>query len=144
LPPFPGWESASECRDAQASAKAKVADPKRSLGPIKGGAVRLAPAGPTLLVGEGIETTLAAMIGSDLPGWAALSTGGLRGLVLPDLVQTVIIAADHDPPGIATAEAAATRWHAEGRRVRIALPPESKTDFNDLVRAELASGAADA
>jgi hypothetical protein len=35
--------------------KAKVPNPKCSLGPVGGGAVRLAPAGPKLVVAEGIE-----------------------------------------------------------------------------------------
>ena len=28
---------------------------------------------------------------------------------------------------------AATRWLAEGRRVRVAIPPESGADFNDVL-----------
>ena len=38
------------------AAKASFREPRRSLGPIKGGAVRLAPAGELLMVSEGIET----------------------------------------------------------------------------------------
>ena len=49
---------------------------RASLGPIAGGAVRLAPAAETLLVGEGVETCLAAMQASAQPAWAALSTSG--------------------------------------------------------------------
>ena len=121
--------------------KAGVASPKKSLGPIKGGAVRLAAAGPVLIVGEGIESTLSAMQASGLPGWSALSTGGMRCLILPETVREVIIAADHDPidsrtgkqPGTDAAHAAAERWHDEGRVVRIALPPIAGTDFNDLI-----------
>ena len=121
--------------------KAGVASPKKSLGPIKGGAVRLAAAGPVLIVGEGIESTLSAMQASGLPGWSALSTGGMRCLILPDEVREVIIAADHDladprtgkQPGTDAAHAAAERWHDEGRVVRIALPPIAGTDFNDLI-----------
>ena len=44
-----------------------------------GGAVRLAPAAEKLMVGEGIETVLAAMQATGMPGWAALSTSGLVG-----------------------------------------------------------------
>ncbi|HOT83443.1 MAG TPA: toprim domain-containing protein, partial [Candidatus Defluviicoccus seviourii] len=112
------------------SGKAPVDPAKMSLGPIAGGAVRLAPAGVRLIIGEGIESTLGAMAAGDLPGWAALSTSGLKALVLPAEVREVIIAADGDKPGEAAAVAAARRWAAEGRRVRIARAPGAK-DFAD-------------
>jgi phage/plasmid primase-like uncharacterized protein len=111
-------------------------DPTRmSLGPIAGGAVRLGPSGPVLVVGEGIESCMSVMQEAGIPAWAALSTSGLRNLVLPDLplAAEVIIAADHDEPGVKAADAAAERWTAEGRRVRIAVPPEAGSDFNDTL-----------
>ena len=101
------------------------------------GAVRLAApvAGQWLIVGEGIESVLSAMQAMQLPGWAALSTSGLRGLVLPSEVKRVVIAADNDSNGAGetAAKAAADRWVTEGRRVFIAKPIEPETDFNDLV-----------
>ncbi len=127
--------------DPTGTGKADIAPNKMSLGPLQGGAVRLAPAGPGLIIAEGIETTLSAMQASGRPGWAALSAGGIRTLVLPPDVRDVTICADADPVGLGAAEAAAARWCAEGRRVRIAVPPDPKTDFNDLVRAESARGA---
>lgn len=57
--------------------KAQVEPQKMILGPCRGGAVRLAPAVELLMVGEGIETCLAAMQGTRQPAWAALSTSGL-------------------------------------------------------------------
>jgi putative DNA primase/helicase len=108
---------------------------RASLGPIGGGAVRLAPVAPTLMVGEGIETCLAAMQATAMPAWAALSTSGMSALVLPTGVCAVIILADNDASGAGerSAYAAADRWLAEGRRVRIAMPPEPDTDFNDVL-----------
>ena len=66
--------------------------------------------------------------------WSALGTGGLEALVLPEpsVVSEVLIAADHDPPGLRAARNAARRWVAEGRCVRIAIPPQPGMDFNDL------------
>jgi hypothetical protein len=117
------------------SMKATIEPTKRSLGPVGGGAVRLAPPGELLMVAEGIETGLAAMQACKLPVWAALSTSGLKALVLPPLVRTVIILADHDASGTGerAARRAARRWLAEGRRVRLAMPPEPGSDFNDVL-----------
>jgi putative DNA primase/helicase len=112
--------------------KAPVAPTKMMLGPCRGGAVRLGPATKPLMVGEGIETCLAAMQATGWSAWAALSTSGLRALDLPALVRDIIILADGDAAGEAAANAAAIRWRRGGRRVRIARPPAG-TDFNDVL-----------
>jgi hypothetical protein len=118
-------------------AKASFRDPKMSLGPVKGGAVRLAKAGATLLVAEGIETAASGMVATGLPAWAALFAGGTEALILPPLpiAETVIILADNDLSGRGeeAARNAARRWIAEGRRVQIAMPPDPGTDFNDVL-----------
>jgi putative DNA primase/helicase len=113
--------------------KADLDPDKMTLGPCKGGAVPLAPAGPVLGVAEGIETALSFMQATGIPTWAALSAGGIRNLILPAEVSEVVIAADPDVVGIRAAHDAARRWLAEGRLVRIARPPVG-SDFNDLLR----------
>jgi hypothetical protein len=125
------------------SGKAPVDPQKMMLGPCRGGAVRLAPAAEHLLVGEGIETCLAAMQATGLLVWAALSTSGLRTLDLPPEVREVTILADGDDPGEEAARRAALRWKREGRRARIARPPRG-LDFNDVLlgRAPLDDGGA--
>jgi putative DNA primase/helicase len=112
--------------------KAPVDPQKMMLGPCRGGAVRLGLPGDMLMVGEGIETCLAAMRATGHPAWAALSTSGLRTLDLPEVVRDVIVLADGDEPGEAAARACAWRWKREGRRVRIARPPQG-LDFNDML-----------
>jgi putative DNA primase/helicase len=112
--------------------KAPVDPQKMMLGPCRGGAVRLAAPCDVLMVGEGIETCLAAMRATGHPAWAALSTAGLRSLDLPGDVRDVIVLADADDPGEAAARDCASRWKREGRRVRIACPPQGM-DFNDLL-----------
>ena len=119
-------------RDGQG--KAPVDPPKMMLGPCRGGVVRLGKHGGVLMVGEGIETCLAAMQATGNAAWAALSTSGLRSLDLPRDVRDVIVLADGDAPGEAAAQDCARRWQREGRSVRIARPP-SGTDFNDLLKA---------
>lgn len=114
------------------AAKAPLEPQKMTLGPCRGGAVRLAQAGKQLMVGEGLETCLAAMQATGLPTWAALSTSGLRALELPPEVRDVIVLADGDDVGEAAAKRAALRWLREGRRVRVARPGAG-LDFNDLL-----------
>jgi putative DNA primase/helicase len=108
---------------------------RASLGPVAGGAVRLAAAAKTLAVAEGIETALSVLQAIGIPTWAALSAPGLRRLILPPIVETVFIAADNDASGagLAAAEAAKKRWLEEGLEVRIAMPTQVGTDFNDVL-----------
>ncbi len=116
--------------------KAEVENPKLSLGPISRGAVRLAPATAEIAVSEGIETGLAFMQAEEVPTWAALSTSGMRSVVLPPypLATIVYLVVDRDAPGEAAADAAARRFAAEGRAVKLARPRVGK-DMNDSLRA---------
>ena len=111
---------------ADGAGKANVKPVKASLGTPAGGAVRLAEPkhGRPLLVGEGIESTAAAMALFDLPGWAALGTSGLRAIELPEHVRDVVIAADRDANGAGQLAAAdlAERLESKGRRVEIRAP----------------------
>jgi putative DNA primase/helicase len=116
-------------------AKAPVDPQKMMLGPCRGGAVRLGDPTDLLMVGEGIETCLAAMQATGNPTWAALSTSGLRTLDLPKDVHNVIVLADGDDAGEAAARDSAWHWRREGRRVRIARPPQGM-DFNDMLRGD--------
>jgi putative DNA primase/helicase len=123
--------------------KAPVDPTKMMLGPCRGGVVRLAEPGDVLMVGEGIETCLAAMQATGNPAWAALSTSGLRSLDLPRDARDVIVLADGDEAGEAAARDCALRWKRQGRRVRIAHPPRG-SDFNDMLmdRAPCLKGGA--
>ena len=107
---------------------------KMMLGHVRGGAVQLAAAGEALAITEGIETALSVQIATGLPTWACLSTGGMQSVALPDTVREVIICADHDPPGLKAARLAAERIAGAGKRVRIATPPQTGNDFNDLLK----------
>ena len=124
---------------ASGSGKAPVVPQKMMLGPCHGGAVRLGEhEGGSLLIGEGIETCLAAMQATGKPAWAALSTSGLRTLDLPTGVADVIVLADGDKPGEDAAHDCARRWKREGRQVRIARPPRG-LDFNDVLVGRVVS-----
>jgi putative DNA primase/helicase len=110
---------------------------RASLGPVGGGAVRLATVRPDdwLVIGEGIETVASVMQCTGLPGWAALSASGIERLLLPPDARMVLIVADHDAngTGVRAAHNAVRCWLREGRRVRIALPPHVGEDANDLL-----------
>ena len=104
------------------------------LGRCAQGAVRLAKAGPKLAVGEGIENCLSVLQETNIPVWAALSTSGVKALILPPCVREVILCPDADEPGEDAAQDAARRFLAEGRKVRIARPLQGM-DFNDVLLA---------
>ena len=120
------------------SGKAEAQPAKMMLGPSAGGAVRFGPDAPVIALAEGIETALSIARASRLTVWACLSTSGMRGCVLPPLplAGVVVIAADHDEPGIAAAQATTARLEAEGRAVSIIHPPRQGTDWNDVLRGE--------
>ena len=118
--------------DREGAGKANVGPARASLGSTAGGAVRLGePEHGHLLVCEGIESTAAAMVLFDLPGWAAIATSGLTAIELPEHVIDVVIAADRDAAGLKAAAALARRLEAEGADVEIRRP--HKGDFNDAL-----------
>lgn len=110
-----------------------------------GGVVKLWPATDHLVIGEGIETTLAAATrishrGALLqPAWAMAASGVMRQLppTIPN-VQRLIILVDNDPAGRESAAYCATRWSGAGRRVLRLTPKVEGTDFNDLLVPEVA------
>ena len=86
-----------------------------------------------VLLCRGHRDLLAAMRATSHPAWAALSTSGLGTLDLPKDIRDVIVLADGDDHGEAAARDCAWRWKREGRRVRIARPPQGM-DFEGLLR----------
>ena len=87
-------------------------------------------------IGEGIETSLSGGIIYNVPAWSAVFAGGFKTVELPPEIRDILIFADNDESGIGwqNALAAEARWLAEGRRVRIEIPPIVGTDFNDVLR----------
>jgi hypothetical protein len=110
-------------------------------GAVRGGAIRLLPFDPdvALIVGEGIETCLAAAEIFVRPCWSAVYAGGLKTIELPPAARRIFIAADNDcapHAGQRNALAAYDRWTVEGRSVRLKAPPVMGDDFNDLLLKE--------
>ncbi len=114
------------------STKALVSRQKMALGILRGGAVRLGPAGPELGIAEGVENGLSAMqLNSGLPVWCALSVSSLANVVLPDKLEKLHFFLDGDAPGSAAAKAAVSQIYA-GREVHVHRPPVGK-DWNDVL-----------
>ena len=105
------------------------------MGHLLGNAVRLTPHDDILVVGEGIETMLSLVeVAPGLPVWAALSSGHLGAVLLPDGLQRLYIAIDRDPAGQRAAERLTARATEAGIAVRVLEPRLG--DFNDDLRAQ--------
>lgn len=114
---------------------------KEMCGPCSGGAVRLSDGAGPLVVCEGIETGLSLLqsLSDRSPRvWAALSTSGIRGLILPAEAGELIVAPDGDAPGREAAAALAERASASGWNVRV-MDPGDGLDWNDHAKAEAAA-----
>jgi hypothetical protein len=117
---------------------------RRMLG--RTGAVKIWPTGAQLVVGEGIETVLAAATrirhrGAALrPAWSLVSSEALKRLPAIAGVERLIILVDHDDTGLLAADACKARWTGAGRTV-VELTPEPKgADFNDLIMPDACHG----
>ena len=90
--------------DPSGARKAEVAEPRRCIGPLGAGALRLASPVAHLGLAEGFETAWAAMLLHGLPVWAVLGAKRYLKVSLPEAVQRVTIFADNDAPGLSHAE----------------------------------------
>ncbi|MFN7597929.1 MAG: toprim domain-containing protein [Cereibacter sp.] len=114
--------------------KASVETQRRAMGHLLGNAVRLTPHDDILVVGEGIETMLSLVEAvPGLPVWAALSSGHLGAVLLPEGLQRLYIAIDRDPAGQRAAERLGARATEVGIGCHVLEPRLG--DFNDDLRA---------
>lgn len=116
--------------------KADVDPPRMLLGGHRkqGAVIRLWPDEDVvsgLAVAEGIETAL-SLAHAHRPVWSVIDAGNLAALPVIPAIECLLIAADHDPAGIAAAEACATRWTKAGAEVRVVMANEAKMDINDV------------
>jgi hypothetical protein len=133
--------------DHETAGKAPVEPARKLRGSIRGGACRVFdPGGDTLLVAEGIETALAALMLSRwaYTGWAAISTSGLAALHVPGRFRRIVIAGDNDAngAGLRAAKTLAKRLRAAGRLVGIRMPRRVGSDWNDVLIEKTKQGEA--
>jgi hypothetical protein len=118
---------------------------RRSLGPTKGGAMKLWPDAEVtrgLVVGEGMETVAAAAThvehrGTLLqPAWALIDSANLSGFPILAGIEALTILVDHDANGVGekAADTCERRWLNAGREVTQLTPKTLGLDFNDIVR----------
>jgi putative DNA primase/helicase len=121
--------------------KVKIGDDCRlSLGPVSGGAIKLAAdedVTTCLGIGEGIESALSLRLAPEFgpsPVWCLLSAGGMERFPVLSGIECLWIAVDNDPTGLKAARACAERWQKAGREVFLVKPLIERADLNDTVK----------
>ena len=103
-----------------------------------GGVIRLWPDEAVttgLGIGEGVETCL-SLAHAFRPVWSLIDAGNLRAFPVLAGVESLLIAADHDPAGLAAARECAARWCAAGRTASLVMAPAAGADLNDELKKE--------
>ena len=113
---------------------------RHSWGPLRGAAVPLGTPGPRVLIGEGVETVLAAMRLLNINfALAALSADNLC-VALPRGTQRVVIVADNDTGGRAGAEKAAAQYRFLGVLTKVTTLGDEGEDAGDALMRRLNGG----
>lgn len=121
---------------------------RKSLGRKRGSAIKLWPDDEVtsgLVIGEGIETTLAAAQikwkGTHLrPAWAMGDKENIASFPVLLGIEALTVLVDHDENGVGQRAAAEClqRWRGEGREAVALIPDTVNVDFNDLTRRQRA------
>ena len=116
--------------------KADVPTPKKltaASGPLAGACIPLdRPRGGVLGIAEGIETAVAASLGSGLPVVAAYCANALAGFTFPRCIERLVIFADHDPAGQKAAAALSHRATRAGVTPKTLTPSKPRSDWADV------------
>ncbi|MFG1293752.1 DUF7146 domain-containing protein [Xanthobacter versatilis] len=108
---------------------------RRMLGRAKGAAIKLDPLdGPTLTIGEGIETAMSGRLFGFAPAWALGSADAIAFFpVLPGIARLTILGETDDSGANAKAvKTCARRWMAASREVFV-VEPRIPGDLNDVL-----------
>jgi CHC2 zinc finger/Toprim domain len=118
---------------------------RKTLGPVMGAAVKLYSddfVEQGLVIGEGLETTIAGIMLGFAPAWSVGSAGAIRQFPLLGGVDCLTVLVDADEPdrngrkaGPDAAAECSERWTAAGCEVRRVVPRRSGLDVADLVEA---------
>jgi hypothetical protein len=120
-------------------AKAALEPAKAALGPMRDGAVRISAPARMMGLAEGIETALSAERMFSLPVWASLGASRLKSVGLPRSCRAVVVFADNGEAGLRLAREAAAHFRQQGRTALVQPPAGPFGDFNDVLRAGIAT-----
>ena len=127
--------------DASSASLADFERPKRALGSLQHGSVRLAmPRGGRLGLAEGIETALSAMQLFGVPCWATLGNERFGLVTIPENVRELHLFVDNDAGGDLAEERAREAYACVSRRIAASRPAVEGEDWNAvLMRRVLAT-----
>jgi hypothetical protein len=121
---------------------------RKAFGPVGGAAMKLSDDVDVtmgLVIGEGLETTLAGMVFGFAPAWALGSAGGIRTFPVLSGIEalTILAEADDDGANEGAIRECFARWTAAGREIYRAVPLIGG-DANDALTMDLDGDADDA
>jgi putative DNA primase/helicase len=124
--------------DPRADRKAQVGFPRRTIGAMHDGAVRLAAAGEALGLAEGVESGLSAQHLFDIPVWCCLGAARMSSVTIPGFVRDLHVFADADEAG----RTAVQRVVAKHRNKKIIAhyPVVAGADWNDIALGSQQNG----
>lgn len=126
--------------DPESSHLARFECPKRALGSLGQGAVRLAePVDGKLGLAEGIESALSAMELFGIPCWASLGNERFGLVAIPDSVRELHLFIDNDAGGALAETRARAAYAAPGRVIVTHVPEGRGSDWNDELVATRAA-----
>jgi hypothetical protein len=112
--------------------------PKRALGDLGCGAVRLAlPVRGRLGLAEGIESALSAMQLFRIPCWATLGNERFGRVAIPESVRDLFLFIDNDAGGALAEERALKTYAAPHRVIHSRTPASPGFDWNDELKARI-------
>ena len=101
--------------DSDTNGKARVDNPRLSMGNVLGNGVRFGRSGDVMAAGEGIETVLSVRSGLPrMPMIAALSAAHLAAILFPPGLRRLYVVRDRDPAGDRARERLIASAAAEG------------------------------
>lgn len=113
--------------------------PKRALGSLGCGAVRLAPpAAGRLGLAEGIESALSATQMFGVPCWATLGNERFGLVAIPESVRELHLFIDNDRGGELANQRALKAYSASCRVIQSRAPASAGFDWNDELKARVA------
>lgn len=122
--------------NARTGTLASFERPKRALGSLGTGAVRLAmPRSGRLGLAEGIESALSAQRLFGIPCWATLGNERFGLVTIPESVRELFLFVDADAGGDLAEDRAHDCYAREGLRIVTQRPSIEGLDWNDVILA---------